>query len=390
VSATFSQTTLTLDRDRGRGDSALKAILLVLLVGWTHWFATAEITVHEVADGGRIEVDQMAHAIDSLVAGRVVASRIVLGAQVAAGDVLVEIDSDAERRRLEEEETRLTTIQPELDALARELASIEQTVASDRQATLSAVEQARARHEDAKLAAAQAEEEAHRADQLSRQGAIPDLERMRARTEADRRRAASDALNLERGHLEATQRTRDMQQVTRAEELRVSIASLEGAKLRSRSAIAVLRGDIDKRTIRAAVSGRIGEALGVRAGEYVKEGARLGAIIPPGSLRAVADFWPQAALGRVRPGQTARLRLEGFPWMQYGTVAATVTSVGTEVHDGKVRVELEVRPDPASRIPLEHGLPGTVEVDVERASPARLAFRAAGRTLGRPVSEKRL
>ena len=33
---------------------------------------------------------------------------------------------------------------------------------------------------------------------------------------------------------------------------------------------------------------------------------------------------PVAVVGRIRPGQPARLRLEGFPWTQYGTVAATV------------------------------------------------------------------
>ena len=38
-------------------------------------------------------------------------------------------------------------------------------------------------------------------------------------------------------------------------------------------------------------------------------------------------------------------------------------------------------------IPLEHGLPGSTEVEVERVSPALLVLRAAGQFLGtsRPV-----
>ena len=58
---------------------------------------------------------------------------------------------------------------------------------------------------------------------------------------------------------------------------------------------------------------------------------------------------PEAALGRVRPGQSARMRLSGFPWTQWGTVPATVTRVGVlEYEDadgtrwGELRTEEEV------------------------------------------------
>jgi membrane fusion protein (multidrug efflux system) len=98
----------------------------------------------------------------------------------------------------------------------------------------------------------------------------------------------------------------------------------------------------------------------------------------------IAEFVPAAALGRVKAGQPARLRLTGFPWAQYGSVGAAVSSVGSEIRDGKVRVELTVRPEAASRIPAQHGLPGSVEVEVERISPAYLMLRAAGRFLSEP------
>ena len=35
-------------------------------------------------------------------------------------------------------------------------------------------------------------------------------------------------------------------------------------------------------------------------------------------------------------------------------------------------------------IPLQHGLPGTVEVEVERVSPATLVLREVGKHLGVP------
>jgi HlyD family secretion protein len=134
------------------------------------------------------------------------------------------------------------------------------------------------------------------------------------------------------------------------------------------------------------VAGRLGEVAVLRTGAFLQEGDKLGAIVPLGKLRVVAEFPPPAALGRIRPGQAARLRLQGFPWTQYGSIRSTVESVAGEIRDGRVRVELGIDPDPASPIPEQHGLPGTVEVEVERVSPATLVLRAAGRLVTAPRS----
>jgi hypothetical protein len=55
-----------------------------------------------------------------------------------------------------------------------------------------------------------------------------------------------------------------------------------------------------------------------------------------------------------------------------------VVSVAGEVRNGQVRVELALLPDSAPPIPVQHGLPGTVEVEVDRVSPATLVLRTAG------------
>jgi multidrug resistance efflux pump len=388
VPATFSQTTRVLAGDRPRGALVSLAIALPLLVAWSAWFTRAGVTVHEVTDAGRIEVAQASHDVDAPIGGRVVATRIVLGLDVKEGDVLVELDAETEKRKLAEEKTRLATIEPELEARKRQLTAMEQSLVSDRETTVTALAQARARKDEAEIAAKQAEEEARRADKLHSSGAISELEMMRTRTEASRARAAFDAASLELARLEGSQRTRDVQGRSRAEDLRSEMASLEGQKQRARAAIDVLEEEIQKRTIRAGVSGRLGEVAKIGVGQFVKEGERLASIVPSGGLRAVAEFAPEGALGRVRAGQSARMRMQGFPWTQYGVVPATVTNVGSELRNGKVRVELRIQPAPGSRIPLGHGMPGSVEVDVDRATPAHLVFRAVGRVLGKPVPSK--
>src|SRR5262249_12012498 len=122
----------------------------------------------------------------------------------------------------------------------------------------------------------------------------------------------------------------------------------------------------------------------------VRPAEKLGAIVPPGSPRAVAWF-PASAVGRLHPGQPVRLRLHGFPWTQYGTLTATVASAGNEPSDGRVRVELTLDQQQDAAIPLEHGLTGAAEVEVERVAPLVLGLRAAGQLLatwrGAPETE---
>jgi membrane fusion protein (multidrug efflux system) len=95
----------------------------------------------------------------------------------------------------------------------------------------------------------------------------------------------------------------------------------------------------------------------------------------------VAYFDAATAAGRVKPGQGARLRLFGFPWTKFGVLKAHVERVGTEPREGLIRVELELDSAQKSRIPVEHGLQGSAEVEVEQVAPVALVLDAAGRYL---------
>jgi membrane fusion protein (multidrug efflux system) len=115
-------------------------------------------------------------------------------------------------------------------------------------------------------------------------------------------------------------------------------------------------------------------------GAVIREGDRVASIIPDGQVHAVAEFLP-LAMGRVRAGQPARLRLDGYPWTQYGHVPATVRSVASEPRDGRIRVELDLHRSPSLPIAVQHGLPGAVEIEVERVAPVDLLLRTLGRAV---------
>jgi len=67
-----------------------------------------------------------------------------------------------------------------------------------------------------------------------------------------------------------------------------------------------------------------------------------------------------------------------------------------EMKERMLRGELYLADDPelavdhaTSRIPLQHGLPGTVEIELERASPLALILRGAGKAAAAPAQPDR-
>lgn len=101
----------------------------------------------------------------------------------------------------------------------------------------------------------------------------------------------------------------------------------------------------------------------------------------------VAEFAPSEPVGRVRPRQVGRLRLEGFPPARYGMVSVTVSRVAKESQNGRVRVELVLDGTPDLPVSMQQSLPGTLEIEVERVSPAQLVLRAIGRASFRSAGE---
>ncbi len=382
----FSRTTRSINADSYRRSTlGLVAILLALTV-WVVWLFAARVALYEVTTSARLEVDAAAHSIESSLNGRVIASRLEMGKEVEAGQTLVELDSKTERLQLNEEQSHLGALSSQLSALRSEIAAEMRGLDQTEQTTPVAVEQARARHQEAEAAARQASEEVKQLTKLNAQGLVSELVLLRGKAEAEKTRSAADALQLEVSRLEKDQGVKATDRQSRIESLKRQVALLEGDTATRLATIERLQNEIDRRLVRSPATGKLGEVAELRVGSVVREGDKLGAVLPAGTLRAVAEFPPSAALGRIQPGQPARLRLEGFPWAEYGGIRATVANVASEPRDGRVRVELIVYPDPSSAIPMQHGLPGTVEIEVERVSPAALMLRAAGKRITGVVS----
>ena len=138
-----------------------------------------------------------------------------------------------------------------------------------------------------------------------------------------------------------------------------------------------------KHLVKASESGRVRELSNLRVGMIVRTGDRLGTIIPQSEFKAVGYFQPDIAVGRIRSGQLAEMRLDGFPWTQFGSVPLSVANISGEPRDGRIRVEFALNSSVNPVIPMEHGLPGTIKVEVDHLSPALLVVRTVGEHLGR-------
>jgi membrane fusion protein (multidrug efflux system) len=351
-----------------------------LLLAWTVWFVAARVSLYEVSRTARLQVASAPHDVDAPVTGRVVRSSLVLDGQVSEGTVLVELDADAFRLEQAAQTQRVATLGAQLEALAHELASQEQALHSEERASAAQVSEAKARLRASDAVAKQKELERQQLEVLHARNVVASVERDRIQVEATRQSAETEAARVQVDRMGSEGGVKRSDRRAQIARLQAEAARLESERAEAAAQVRILDQKIALHVIRAPVSGRVGHLTDLRPGSVLAAGARVCTIVPSGGVRAVAFFEAASAAGRLRAGQTARLRLLGFPWTKYGAQVPQVDRVGREPKDGVVRAELTLRPG-STAIPLEHGLPASAEVEVEQVSPLSLVLDAAGRML---------
>ncbi len=378
----FSKTDHSLRSDRGVVTGLFLSVGLALAAAWGFWAFSARVTRYEVSDSARLEVTGAASPIEASLSGVVADSHMVLGRQVDAGDILLELDDREQQLSLRQEQVRRAEMEPQLNALRMQVQSEEAGRVDEGRVLVHSKSGAEAQVIQARAEAELASQEAQRAQKLHTEGLISEADWQKAQANADSKRAVVSSLEQAELRLEPELQVKATDRVGKQRQIQTDIAKLEADAAASDATILQLRFEIDRRKLRAGISGKLTECTPLHPGAHITEGQRLGVILPSGQMQIVADFNPASAFGKLHAGQHATVRLNGFPWAQFGVINATVTRVAGEIRDDKVRVELSLNDSSASRIPLQHGLPGTVEVEVERVSPVAMLLRSAGQGLG--------
>jgi adhesin transport system membrane fusion protein len=382
VASPFDRTLRALAADSARPSWWAWGIALLLGTIWMGWFTFGSVTVYEVSGQARIEAQAAAHPVAALQGGALMSSSLALGRPVRAGDVLLELDTRGALLRLKEETQRLAGMPARRAALGDEMASLVAASRHEQQATAAALRSADARAGEVSAQLEFSTEYERRMASQVQGGGVAEVDLLRARSEARRQQAQREALQAESQRLANDAQARGGQLRSRIDALQGQMATLDAEAATLATSVARLESEIERLRVRAPVDGTLAEVTALQPGAWVAEGQHVATVLPRSGLRVVAAFAPAGALGRIRPGQTARLRLDGFPWAQHGSLEARVQEVAGEVRDGQVRVELALAPQAAGVGPaLQHGLGGTVEVALESVAPAVLLLRSMGRSV---------
>lgn len=378
MSEAFPRTTRSLRAERAGGLALGVLGAAVVLAGWLGWIALARVPVRATSESARLEAIGEPRLLAAALPGTVRAVHVALGAPVTAGELLVELDDDAARAALADATAARDGLAQQVERLSSTRDALTGAGSLDEEARAAAGRAAEGKLAQTALALRRAEEQAAQVRSLAASGAASaqeveqaDAAAQQLRFEQSIQRQLVSQLGSELGG------ARQVGQVElgRLEQQLAELRSALGSAEARRDAAELARA---RHRITAPVDGVVG-AIAVReAGAVVEAGDPLVTVVPAGGVRVVAAFRPADALGRIHPGQPARVRLDAFPWTTWGSLAATVERVADEPEPGGATVRVELSIAPGSPIPLRHGLPGAVEVTVDEASPATLLLRAAG------------
>jgi multidrug resistance efflux pump len=381
MSTHFSRSMRRLEADSGRGTIFLLGIASALIGLWGAWLLTARVSLYASTGVARLEVSRENHPVDSPVVGLVSATHLIAGQRVATGDLLLELDANPQRLERSEAVAKIAPSAEQISSLEDELKAEVRAIEVERQSADAASVEALAKSQQASTAADLAIEEARRLSDLQQRGLVSDLDALRGQKQAEERQSEARAAQSAAERVVRELAAKEQDRLGRIARLKNEIAEVEGGRSEALAASERLDYQIDQRQVRAPIAGTLAEVASLKVGGMVQAGDRICTIVPDGALKVVAFFRPSVALGRIRDGQSARIRLEGFPWTQYGSASAQVTNVSGEVRDGQIRVDLRLDLSSDSSIPLQHGLPAEVQVEIERISPASLVLRSVGRQL---------
>ena len=326
-------------------------VAAALVVGGGVWWINKQR--FEATDNAFIQADKVSVApqVDGYVAEVLVADN----ASVAAGQVLVRLDTSQLRATLAQAEANAAA----LDAAVRGV---------DDKARL---EQAMIAQKAAGVDAARAESQLAQAE-LNRYGALANqgwVSPQRAQTAHAAASQATASVAQARATLEAERRTADSLGSTRAQ----TQAQAQAAH----AAVDKARIDLERAEIKSPVAGVVG-ARAVRPGQYVRPGSALMSVVPLGEAYVIANF-KETQVARLRVGQPVTIHADAFGKQAIpGRIDSFAPATGSEFalipvenavgNFTKIaqRLPVKIKVDPASPLAgaLRPGLSVEVKVDV--------------------------
>jgi hemolysin D len=334
---------------------ALGGTVFCLLFGAWAWFGQ----VDEVARAsGKLIPKGEVYRVHPSTSGKVVRVAVKEGQTVKTGQVLMELDTELARNEVERLEQLLQSSKLELlqtQALldkTRLQAETRQTIAqTGMQMHQVAIAQAqnnatnnRELLDQFQVDASAQAERLQRLKPLLTQGAIARenlfaaeqqmRDRQRSITEhqntLQQTQAEANRLQIELQQKQADSRQSQLEAQQQIQQLGVKVTELQAKVQETQALLSAARAKLNQQSLNAPVDGVVTVLNTRRTGDYAQPEQVLAEITPKGKPLVLSAVLPSAEAGFVKVGMPVNIKLDAYPYQDYGIIPATVTSVSPD------------------------------------------------------------
>jgi hemolysin D len=381
---------------------ALPARMILACMAFTGlfgiWAWTGTIDEIATARGKMIPLTE-ARKVQAAEAGKVARVMVKEGDVVQAGQVLFELDNELNQQDVQHQQTLLESARQEYTQTGGMLyglqAQVESRIAIARAEASSqdvAIRQAEATVENQRQVMSQMEtDEAAQQERIDRiaplvkEGALSEeslfgpkqalRERQRGLTESQGLidRTLEDVNRLRVGLQQKMAEARQSQLAAQhqIEQMRVRMTELQSKINENTVLISAAKTKAKQRYVNAPSSGKITLLNVKQPGEVIQLGQAIGEIAPEGKPLVLTTVLPSQDAGFVKTGMAVKVKLDAFPYQDYGVVEGKVTAVSldSKLVEGvgqvyKVDIELSKNAIQAKgeSVPLKSGQTATGEI----------------------------
>lgn len=377
-SVPFEQTLLVLRRESASGRYFVGGMLVFLLVVWVVAAGWLVLPVQLASsDGGLVSSGASARLL-SPSSQRIKTVSVTLGQQVAAGDILLEFDTqaltldlDSTELQLEQQRLQQKSVREQREGLRTQWLEQQRSAQQELARLRSKIAQAQSKIEYARKAEALY-------GQLRTERRIDKLQYEQAAATLAQEQLELGAVNATLAKTQAELELTDSQNSAQQAQLeeREALLAQQGADLaRARDQLLL---EVERSTLLAPFAGTVGALAESAKGSVLPLDSWVLTLLPMQAPQFKARFPVRNAGGRIAPGQPAQIELYALPWVEHGTLAAEVLRVGQVPNDDHIEVVFELQastPQSALFEQLQQGLQGRVRVEVGALTLAQRFMR---------------
>ncbi|HEY9729279.1 MAG TPA: HlyD family efflux transporter periplasmic adaptor subunit [Chroococcales cyanobacterium] len=388
---------------------------------------------------GRLVPKGEVYKIHPIESGKIATIRVKEGQAVKAGQELIELNTEIEASDVERLEQMLSADQIELGQLQSLLEKTRfegdtrsQIANAEAQAAVATIAQAKAQTQAQEKSIAQAnakvattqklltqlheDERAYQArlDRLKPlvvQGAIAteqmfqaeqalrDCQRSITQSEGELQQALAESARLQaelkQNFAESDQRQAGLTQKQaegrnthieaqqKIQQQQVEITQLKAKIAETRNLLSTAKAKLKQRFLYAPVNGTISSLNIPNSGEVVQPGQTLAEVAPQNAPLVLSASLPNREAGLIKVGMPVRVKLDAFPYQDYGTIPGKVISISSDAKPDeklgniyRVNVELDKHHVTANNRPVyfKAGQTGSADIILRRRRIADILF----------------